>query len=60
MYKLTGLLNDSIIFCGLHHSLTECEETAGYMYQFMQESMGIIHTTFIAEKGNKCVYVWVY
>lgn len=60
MYKLSALINDGTINCGTHYSLKECEETAGCMYQFMHESMNIIHTTFIAEKDNECVYAWIY
>ena len=60
MYRLTALTSDGTVFCGEHHSLTECSEVAGYMYKFMNESMGIMHTTFIAEKGNECVHAWIY
>lgn len=60
MYHLKALVNDGIIKCGLHRSLSECEEITEYMYKFMHESMNIIHTTFIAEKDNECVYVWIY
>lgn len=60
MYNLIALVNDGIVKCGCHRSLKDCEETAVQMYEFMHESMNIIHTTFIAEKDNECVYVWIY
>lgn len=59
MYRLTALVSDGVIFCGVHHSLKECSEVAKEMYEFMHENMGIMHTTFIAEKGNECVHAWV-
>lgn len=60
MYRLRGLLNDAVVSCGLHHTLRECREVSEAVYQFMNESEGIIHMTFIAERNNQRAGTWIY
>lgn len=59
MYKLTGLINDGSIFCGMHHDIGKCEMTVMEMYKFMHDNNGIQNMVFVAEHDNEYVYSWL-